>query len=157
MKKESIQAYSKRITQANRTELVVITYEIIIEHIKNARESYGNREKFVSDIDQAQIFLKELMVGLDFQQEISKELMSLYIFINKQFIEVKRKNTCELLPRIQGMLEGLLSSFREISKQDNSAPVMQNTQKVYAGLTYGRSDVNEMSLTDDDKNRGFRA
>lgn len=157
MKKESIQAYSKRITQANRTELVVITYEIIIEHIKNARESYGNREEFVSDIDQAQTFLKELMVGLDFQQEISKELMSLYIFINKQFIEAKRKNTCELLPRIQGMLEGLLSSFREISKQDNSAPVMQNTQKVYAGLTYGRSDVNEMSLTDDDKNRGFRA
>lgn len=157
MKKESMQAYSKRITQANRTELVVITYEIIIEHIKNAQISFGNQEEFSNDLDQAQAFLKELMVSLDFEHQISYNLMSLYIFINKQLIEAKLKKSCEMLPRVQGMLESLLSSFREVSKQDNSAPLMQNTQKVYAGLTYGRDDVNEMSLASDDRNRGFKA
>lgn len=157
MKKESIQAYSKRITQANRTELVVITYEIIIEHIKGAQKSYKNQEEFANDLDQAQAFLKELMVSLDFGHKISYDLMSLYIFINKQLIEAKLKNTCDMLPRVQAMLESLLSSFREVSKQDQSAPLMQNTQKIYAGLTYGREDINEMSLTGDDKNRGFRA
>ena len=157
MKKESMQAYSKRITQANRTELVVITYEIIIEHIKNAQISFGNQEQFSNDLDQAQAFLKELMVSLDFEHQISYNLMSLYIFINKQLIEAKLKKSCEMLPRVQGMLESLLSSFREVSKQDNSAPLMQNTQKVYAGLTYGRDDVNEMSLASDDRNRGFKA
>lgn len=157
MKKESMQAYSKRITQANRTELVVITYEIIIEHIKNAQISFENQEEFSNDLDQAQAFLKELMVSLDFEHQISYNLMSLYIFINKQLIEAKLKKSCEMLPRVQGMLESLLSSFREVSKQDNSAPLMQNTQKVYAGLTYGRDDVNEMSLASDDRNRGFKA
>lgn len=157
MKKESMQAYSKRITQANRTELVVITYEIIIEHIKNAQISFGNQEEFSNDLDQAQAFLKELIVSLDFEHQISYNLMSLYIFINKQLIEAKLKKSCEMLPRVQGMLESLLSSFREVSKQDNSAPLMQNTQKVYAGLTYGRDDVNEMSLASDDRNRGFKA
>ncbi len=157
MKKESMQAYSKRITQANRTELVVITYEIIVEHIQNARDSYGDRETFVSDLEQAQAFLKELMVSLDFQQNISFNLLSLYIFINKSLIEAKQKNDCMLLPRIQGMLEGLLASFREVSKQDMSAPLMLNTQKVYAGLTYGRDDVNEMSLAEDNQSRGFLA
>ena len=152
-----MQAYSKRITQANRTELVVITYEIIIEHIKNAQISFGNQEEFSNDLDQAQAFLKELMVSLDFEHQISYNLMSLYIFINKQLIEAKLKKSCEMLPRVQGMLESLLSSFREVSKQDNSAPLMQNTQKVYAGLTYGRDDVNEMSLASDDRNRGFKA
>ena len=83
--------------------------------------------------------------------------MSMYIFINKQLIEAKLKKSCEMLPRVQGMLESLLSSFREVSKQDHSAPLMQNTQKVYAGLTYGRDDVNEMSLASDDRNRGFKA
>ena len=48
MKKESMQAYSKRIAQANRTELIVITYEIIIEHIKNAQISFGNQKEFRS-------------------------------------------------------------------------------------------------------------
>lgn len=157
MKKESMQAYSKRITQANRTELVVITYEIIIEHIKNAQISFGNQEEFSNDLDQAQAFLKELIVSLNFEHQISYNLMSLYIFINKQLIEAKLKKSCEMLPRVQGMLESLLSSFREVSKQDNSAPLMQNTQKVYAGLTYGRDDVNEMSLASDDRNRGFKA
>ena len=157
MKKESMQAYSKRISQANRTELVVITYEIIIEHIKNAQISFGNQEEFSNDLDQAQAFLKELIVSLDFEHQISYNLMSLYIFINKQLIEAKLKKSCEMLPRVQGMLESLLSSFREVSKQDNSAPLMQNTQKVYAGLTYGRDDVNEMSLASDDRNRGFKA
>ena len=157
MKKESMQAYSKRITQANRTELVVITYEIIIEHIKNAQISFENQEEFSNDLDQAQAFLKELIVSLDFEHQISYNLMSLYIFINKQLIEAKLKKSCEMLPRVQGMLESLLSSFREVSKQDNSAPLMQNTQKVYAGLTYGRDDVNEMSLASDDRNRGFKA
>lgn len=157
MKKESMQAYSKRISQANRSELVVITYEILIEHIRNAQESFGNREAFVTDLEQAQAFLKELMVSLDFTYEISNHLLSLYIFVNKQLIEAKQKNSCEILPRVQAMLEGLLSSFREVSKQDQSAPLMENTQKVYAGLTYGRGDVNETAVASCEENRGFRA
>ncbi|SET28583.1 flagellar export chaperone FliS [[Clostridium] polysaccharolyticum] len=157
MEKDSIQAYSKRITQANRTELVVITYEIIIEHVENAKKYYENRKEFVNSLEKAQSFLKELMVSLDFNYEISSNLLSLYIFINKQLIEAKQKNTCEMLSRIQGMLESLLSSFKQVSEQDKSAPLMQNTQKVYAGLTYGKEDINEMSVMADSKNRGFRA
>lgn len=157
MKKENMQAYSKRISQANRTELVVITYEILIEHIKNAQESFGNREVFENDLNQAQAFLKELMVSLDFQYEISYNLLSIYIFINKQLIEAKQKNTCEVFPGIEKMLEGLLESFREVGKQDSSPALMENTQKVYAGLTYGRGDVNETAYTSGEENRGFRA
>lgn len=157
MKKENMQAYSKRITQANRSELIVIMYEILIEHVSNAQLSYGNVEEFNSDIDQAQAFLKELMVSLDFAYKISYDLLSIYIFINKTFIEAKQKNSCEMLPRVQGMLENLLSSFREVGNQDHSEPLMQNTQKVYAGLTYGRNDVNEMAIASNLKNRGFQA
>lgn len=157
MNKESIQAYSQRITQANRSELTVITYEILIEHICNAQKSYGERDAFVNDLESAQGFLKELITSLDFNYEISYNLLSLYIFINKQLIEAKIKNTAEVLPRVQKMLEDLLSSFQEVSKQDTSQPLMQNTQKIYAGLTYGRNDVNEMSLEGNTQNRGFRA
>lgn len=157
MEKESIQAYSQRITQANRSELTVITYEILIEHISNAQKSFEDRNTFVSDLESAQAFLKELMISLDFNYEISYNLLSLYIFINKQLIEAKLKNSVEMLPRVQNMLEGLLTSFKEVSKQDTSQPLMQNTQKIYAGLTYGRNDVNEMSLAGNDGNRGFRA
>lgn len=157
MNKDSIQAYSKRIAQANRSELVVITYEIIIENIKIAQEKFEDKVEFTSVLDKAQSFLRELMVSLDFEYKISYELMSLYIFVNKILIEAKQKDSIENLPRIQKIMEDLLSSFREVSKQDNSAPLMQNTQKVYAGLTYGRNDVNETAFAGNEEHRGFRA
>lgn len=157
MNKDSIQAYSKRIAQANRSELVVITYEIIIENIKTAQEYVSDKIEFTGALDKAQSFLKELMVSLDFEYKISYELMSLYIFVNKMLIEAKQKNSAESLPRVEKIMEDLLSSFREVSKQDTSAPLMQNTQKVYAGLTYGRNDINETALVGNEENRGFRA
>jgi len=159
MKKENIQAYSMRITQANRSELVVITYEIIIEHVHDAIESFdnGDMESFHGDLERAQAFLKELMVGLDFNQPIAKELMPIYIFVNKTLIEAKIKNCIDLLPRVSNMLSGLLESFREVSKLDQSGPLMQNTHKVYAGLTYGRNDLNETAMGVDISTRGFKA
>ena len=157
MNKDSIQAYSKRIAQANRSELVVITYEIIIENIKIAQESFLDKQEFAGALEKAQNFLKELMVSLDFEYKISYELMSLYIFVNKMLIESKQKDSIENLPRIQKIMEDLLSSFQEVSRQDNSAPLMQNAQKVYAGLTYGRNDVNETAFVGNEENRGFRA
>lgn len=97
------------------------------------------------------------MVSLDFEYKVSYELMSLYIFVNKMLIEAKQKNSADNLPRVEKMMEDLLSSFREVSKQDTSAPLMQNAQKVYAGLTYGRNDVNETAFVGNEENRGFRA
>lgn len=159
MKKEDIQAYCNRIAQANRSELVVITYEIIIEHIEDANVAFLQKdmEGFHMNLERAQAFVKELMVGLDFKQPIAKELMPIYIFINKTLIEAKIKKSNELLPRINKMLSGLLESFREVSKMDQSAPLMQNTHKIYAGLTYGRNDLNETAIGIDMATRGFKA
>ena len=73
MDKDSIQAYSKRIAQANRSELVVITYEILIEHIDNAQKSFSDKAEFANDLECAQSFLKELISAFptDFLQMIS--------------------------------------------------------------------------------------
>ena len=37
----------------------------------------------------------------------------------------------------------LHDAYQAISEKDNSEPLMMNTQNVYAGYTYGRTDVNE--------------
>ena len=38
MKKDDIQTFSYRISQANRTDLVVITLDMAIQYIKDAKE-----------------------------------------------------------------------------------------------------------------------
>ena len=58
---------------------------------------------------------------------------------------------------IQDSVEKTLehAGFTEAAKSDASAPLMQNVQKVYAGMTYGRSTLNENLMNDN--NRGFLA
>jgi flagellar protein FliS len=53
----------------------------------------------------------------------------------------------------ESLMKMLHASFVEVAKTDDSAPLMRNTEQVYAGYTYGRSDVN--SSSDVNPSRGF--
>src|SRR5690625_997995 len=88
MTKEALQGYTARITQASKSELIVIIYELIISNTKEAIEAYNSNDlaTFDKELKQAQIFLRELMVALDYSYQLSFDLLSLYIFVNKQFI-----------------------------------------------------------------------
>ena len=48
----------------------------------------------------------------------------------------------------------LYGAFVEAAKQDQSEPVMKNTQQVYAGMTYARCALNE-DFVDNGNQRGF--
>ncbi len=61
MEKDLIRAFTARITQASRTELVVIMYEIILSDIDSAKTHYkdGDITMFVPELKHAQRFLNE--------------------------------------------------------------------------------------------------
>ena len=48
-----------------------------------------------------------------------------------------------------------VKSFEKAAADDKSAPLMDNAQKVYAGMTYGKGRLTESFINDD--NRGFLA
>lgn len=49
----------------------------------------------------------------------------------------------------------LHDAYEKVGEQDTSGPIMENTQTVYAGLTYGKNTLTE-NLYDQGSNRGFR-
>ena len=159
MEKEAIQAYSTRITQANRSELVVITYEIILDEVRCAEQALAgeDQEGFRTGLKKARQFLNELMASLDYQYEISADLMSLYIYTDKQLVAAISEKAAEPLKPVVMVLEKLLTGFREAGKQDTSQPLMLNTQKLYAGLTYGKGHLNETFVSVNEASRGFKA
>ena len=53
------------------------------------------------------------------------------------------------------IMKKLRNSFETAAADDKSAPLMDNAQKVYAGMTYGRGRLTESFINDD--NRGFLA
>ena len=148
MDKEKIERYSFKVTQANRTQLVVIVYDIIMDDLRTAKEAYADHriDDFVRTIKHGQKFLIELMRTLDCQYQISLDIMSLYLYINKKIIQAMIQRKPDALEGLEDILLKLRSSFDIISRTDYSGPVMQNTEQVYAGLTYHKGNLNEAYL-----------
>ena len=59
-----------------------------------------------------------------------------------------------LLEEIRKVIAPLCDAYRQIQDQDTSGPVMNNSQTVYAGLTYGRNQLTE-NMADQGTNRGM--
>jgi flagellar protein FliS len=158
MTNELIQAYTLRVSQASRSELVVIMYEIILTDLQAAKNAYseGDNATYIKELKQAQRFLNELMGTLDYTYRLSYELMSLYIYVNKAIITALFKKVPVTLDSAVSVLQKLMEGFKEISKTDTSGPVMQNTQQLYAGLTYGKGSLNEVSIDPREQNRGYK-
>ena len=160
MRAESVKIYTRRITSANKSEIIVIIYDIIEENLALAKKALaeGDRETYRNEIKQAISFVKELLVSLDMNYEVSKNLASLYIYVSRclNFALVSGKK--EEIEAAEKVLRKLGDSFREVAKTDESKPVMENTQRVYAGITYGRGlDLDETLVAPAMESRGFRA
>lgn len=160
MKAESVKIFTRRITSANKSEIIVIIYDIIEENLALAKKALaeGDRETYRNEIKQAISFVKELLVSLDLNYEVSKNLAGLYIYVSRclNFALVSGKK--EEIEAAEKVLRKLGDSFREVAKTDESKPVMENTQRVYAGITYGRGlDLDETLVAPAMESRGFRA
>ena len=160
MKAESVKIFTRRITSANKSEIIVIIYDIIEENLALAKKALaeGDRETYRNEIKQAISFVKELLVSLDMNYEVSKNLASLYIYVSRclNFALVSGKK--EEIEAAEKVLRKLGESFREVAKTDESKPVMENTQRVYAGITYGRGlDLDETLVAPAMDSKGFRA
>lgn len=158
MKKEQLQEFTARVTQANRTQLVVTVYDIILVSLEDGKQAFeeNDMQEFRHSLERAQAAVMELVKSLDFQYDLSKELLPLYLFVNRKILHALARRKVELLEGVDVVVRNLRNAFEEVGRTDTSEPVMRNTQKVYAGLTYGRSsDLSE--IYQEDVNRGFQA
>ena len=146
MEKEKLNAYAARVSQANRSELVVIMYEAFLDSVKegDAQMKQGDMPACRREIERARGLLTELMGRL-------------YIYSYHELCQGMALRDSERFAHATHVMERLLPSFREVAKQDTSEAVMKNVQQIYAGLTYGRGSLNETIGDDIGKNRGFEA
>lgn len=159
MNKEMIQAFTARVTQASRSELIVILYEMALTEIAEAKKAYkaGDLATFDKELKKSQKYVNELIVALDYNYTISYDLLSLYLYVNKRIITAIIRRKPDTLDSAESVLKKLMVGFEGVSKADKSGPLMRNTQQLYAGLTYGRGKLNEIDIDPNNGNRGFIA
>lgn len=148
MTKEQLGEYTRRITQTNRTGLVVITYEIIDQYLDDAAKALElyNLEDYVFNIKKARQFLNQLMNTLDFKYAISIQLLNVYRFAEDCLIKCELRRKDVHLQEVRDILMDLQKAFAAVAQQDTTGAVMMNTQAVYEGFTYGRNGRNNVNV-----------
>ena len=138
MTSEKKQEYTRRITEANPTGIVAITYEIAKGYYEDAVIAFkaGDRDTYRLEITKGNKCIEELIMSLDPSYAISIYLLRIYNYI----LECARRASfmydingldepMEILARIGG-------TFEEIAPQDKRTPGVQGGAEVYDGLTY---------------------
>lgn len=150
--------FTLRISQANKTQMIVILYEMFLVYVKDGIEAHQkeNRQNFRESIRKARGCLTELINSLNLENDLSIPLLQLYLYANKELARADVCNKTEPLENINIVINGLHEAYIKVVFHDTSKPVMENTQAVYAGLTYGKNDLQE-NLYDQGRDRGFLA
>lgn len=148
--------FTRRITQANRTQLVVILYDIFLVYLDDAKKAYEmeDAEEFLRALDLARECIGELRNSLNFEYEIAKNLFDIYCYADRKITRDIFGGTTKNIDSLVEMFTKLRDAYAEVSAQDHTPPLMDNIQDVYAGFTYGKADVNE-SLANYDIGRGY--
>ena len=157
MTHEKKQIFTRRISRANRTQLAVIVYDIFLEYLNEALDAHksNNEEEFKLNIQKAMECIYEMRSALDFKYAPAKNLFAIYNYAERELAGNLFKNRTDNLEELKKMFTSLRDAYDTISKNDTSEPLMDNIQDIYAGFTYGKTDVNE-NLINYDAERGFR-
>ena len=126
MKKEQIMDFTRRISQSNRGGLVIVIYDIFFAYMEDTKEAH----------------------------ELAGELYRIYVFCRETLAKAMYKRDLKEVELAENLMKKLYTAFAEVMKEDTSAPLMRNTQQIYAGYTYGKNDLVE-TYQDFDTSRGF--
>ena len=155
MTDETKKRYTRRIAEANKSEIIVIVFELAEIYIEDAVESYydGDLENYAINCKKAVRCITDLLDSLDYSYEISYPLMRIYNYLSSEISVAAVTKEVGKLKKAEEFLTRIKLSFVDVAKADTSSPVMGNTQTVYAGLTYGKNELNESYNSE--SNRGF--
>ena len=158
MDAEKKQEFTRRISQSNRSGLVVIQYEILDAYLEDAcvAKEQNDYEAFKEAVRKADRVLAELSEALNFKYELAGQLYAIYNFARRALMKCIVQKSCEGISDAKRALAPLWDAFRQIAAQDTSEPLMRNAQQIYAGITYGKENLKE-SFQEPDTSRGFFA
>ena len=117
------------VTTASPGELTIMLYNGCLKFMAKAKQAILNKhyEEKNTNIQKSQKIIRELMVTLNMDYDVSKNMMSLYEFINQCLTEANIKNDAGKLEEA----EALVTEFRDTWKQ----VVQLNRQQQYTGGT----------------------
>jgi len=113
----SIQAYQNNaVNTASPGELTLMLYNGCLKFIHLAKTAIQNKdfETKHTNLMKAQNIITELMVTLNMDYEISKNMMAMYDYIKHRLIEANMKNDLDILNEVEGYVVEFRDTWKEV-------------------------------------------
>lgn len=124
--KNPYQSYQQNsVNTASAGDLTLMLYNGALKFLHLAKKAIQDKDITArnTNIQKTQNIIKELMVTLNMDIAISKNLMSLYDYMNRQLIKANIENNVALIEEV----EALITEFRDTWKE----AIVLNRQKQY--------------------------
>ncbi|MDR1704113.1 MAG: flagellar protein FliS [Clostridiales bacterium] len=137
--------YILKITNATGLELIIISYDLLLDNINEAITAHKNApEAFIAAINRARDVLMELIAALNMDYKVSREIYPLYLRVNTLLISALAYEKKEKLEEAVRILTILREGWVKVREHDPmSDRLYKSAPKVYTGLTYGRKGPND--------------
>ncbi|HZH60853.1 MAG TPA: flagellar export chaperone FliS [Metabacillus sp.] len=118
---------SNAVTTASPGELTLMLYNGCIKFIKLARKAIEKNDisEKNTNLIKAQNIIQELMVTINMDYEVSKNMLAMYDYMKNRLVEANISNDLEILDEVQGYV----TEFRDTWKQ----VIQVNRQKQHQG------------------------
>ncbi|MEK4223511.1 flagellar export chaperone FliS [Bacillus sp. FSL W8-0116] len=110
------QAYEKNaVSTASPGELTLMLYNGCLKFMLQAKKAIEDKnfEKKNTYIQKAQNIIRELMVTLNMDVELSKNLMAVYDYMNRRLIQANVKNDLEILDEVMEFITELRDTWKQ--------------------------------------------
>jgi flagellar secretion chaperone FliS len=106
------------VSTASPGELTLMLYNGCIKFIGKAKVSMEakNISEKNYNIQRAQAIISELIVTLNMDFEISKQMHPLYDYMNRRLIEANIKNDVTILDEVEGLVTEFRDTWKEVIK-----------------------------------------
>ncbi|MGG3887895.1 flagellar export chaperone FliS [Metabacillus fastidiosus] len=103
------------VTTAAPGEITLMLYNGCLKFIRQAKKAIeeANIQTKNTNLQKAQSIVTELMITLNMELEVSKQMSVMYEYINHRLLEANLKNDTGILEEV----EGLVTDFRDTWKQ----------------------------------------
>ncbi len=119
------------INTASPGELTLMLYNGCIKFLNLARKAIEEKhiEEKNTNLQKDQNIINELIVTLNMDYEISKQILPLYEYMNRRLIEANIKNDVEIVDEVIGLVTEFRDTWKEVIKL-NRQQQYQNVQQV---------------------------
>lgn len=139
MYNQAYDAYKRAsVNTASPADLVVLLYEGAVKKLSSASSKFSvdgkipvsKIESFSADVLRAQEIITELQVSLDMERggELSRSLMSLYIYFNEQLREANISKSKEKIDSVLNFMKQLSDSWRQAAASTSAATPVRAQQ-----------------------------